>query len=82
MNGSFMRKEVEVTHDDDLRSEYDFLQLKGAVRGKYAAQYREGTNLICLDDDVARAFPNEEAVNEALRLLMKISANQAKSSRR
>jgi len=78
-----MRKEVEVkvSHDDDLRSEYDFSQLKGAVRGKYAAQYREGTNLVRLDDDVAGAFPNEEAVNEALRLLMKLAANQAESSR-
>jgi hypothetical protein len=71
-----------VSHGDDLRPEYDFSQLKGAVRGKYAAQYREGTNLVRLDDDVARAFPNEEAVNEALRLLMKLAATQVESSRR
>lgn len=70
-----------MSDNDDLRPEYDFSQLKGGVRGKYA-QYREGTNLVRLDDDVARAFPSEEAVNEALRLLMKIAANQAASSRR
>jgi hypothetical protein len=71
-----------VSHDNDLRPEYDFSQLTGAVRGKYAAQYREGTNLVRLDDDVARAFPNEQAVNEALRLLMKLAATQVESSRR
>lgn len=69
-----------MSDNDDLRPEYDFSQLKGGVRGKY--QYLEGTNLVRLDDDVARAFPSEEAVNEALRLLMKIAANQAASSRR
>lgn len=73
---------VKVAHDNDLRAEYDFSQLKGAVRGKYAAQYREGTNVVRLDDDVARAFPSEEAVNEALRLLMKLAANQVESSHR
>jgi hypothetical protein len=79
-----MRKEVDVnvTQDDDLRPEYDFSKLEGAVRGKYAAQYREGTNVVRLDDDVARAFPSEEAVNEALRLLMNIAANQLEPSRR
>jgi hypothetical protein len=55
--------------DDELRSEYDLCELlKGAVRGKYAERYRAGTNLVLLDPDVAKAFPNEQAVNEALRL--------------
>ena len=48
--------------------------MKGGVRGKYAARYRAGTNLVRLDADVARAFPNEKAVNEVLRRLMKESA--------
>ena len=51
---------------DELRSEYDF---RGGVRGKYAARYTEGTNLVLLDPDVARAFPDATAVNEALRAL-------------
>ena len=60
--------------DDELRPEYDMKQLlKGAVRGKYAEQYAEGTNLILLAPDVAEAFPNMEAVNEALRLVMRLS---------
>lgn len=60
--------------DDELRPEYDLSELlKGAVRGKYADQYREGTNLVLLAPDVAEAFPDEEAVNEALRLVMRLS---------
>lgn len=59
---------------DELRPEYDMKQLlKGAVRGKYAKRYAEGTNLVLLAPDVAEAFPNTEAVNEALRLVMRLS---------
>ncbi|MFQ6057604.1 MAG: hypothetical protein ACE5MB_01830 [Anaerolineae bacterium] len=60
--------------EDDLRPEYDLKQLlKGGVRGKYVEPYRAGTNLVRLAPDVARAFPTEEAVNEALRLVMKMA---------
>jgi len=41
--------------------------MKGGVRGKYCRRYRAGTNLALLAPDVAKAFPNDEAVNEALR---------------
>lgn len=60
----------KVDEQDDLRPEYDFSQMKGRVRGKYAARYREGTNLVLLDPDVAAAFPDAKAVNDALRLLL------------
>ena len=59
-----------------MRPEYDFSQLKGRVRGKYAGRYREGTNLVLLDPDVAAAFPDAKAVNEALRLLMDVAQRQ------
>ena len=56
---------------DELRPEYDLGQLlQGGVQGKYAARYREGTNLVLLAPDVAEAFPTEDAVNEALRLVI------------
>ena len=59
---------------DELRPEYDVRELlKNGVRGKYAASYREGTNLVRLATDVASAFPNEEAVNEALRLVLQLT---------
>ena len=59
--------------EDELRPEYDMKRLlKGGVRGKYVERYRAGTNLVRLAPDVARAFPTEEAVNEALRLVIKM----------
>jgi hypothetical protein len=56
---------------DDLRDEYEFTpeQLRQGVRGKYAERYRQGTNLVPLDPDVAEVFPDAEAVNQALRAL-------------
>lgn len=62
-------KKIE-PEEDDLRPEYDFSSMKGGVRGKYLDRYREGTNLVLLDPDVAAAFPDAKAVNEALRLLL------------
>jgi hypothetical protein len=60
--------------EDDLRPEYDLSQLlERGVRGKYAERYKEGTNVVLLEPDVAEAFPNEEAVNEALRLVMRLA---------
>ena len=59
--------------NDELSDEYDFSQLSGGVRGKYVESYKKGTNLVLLDPDVARAFPTQESVNEALRLLIQIS---------
>jgi len=53
--------------DDELRSEYEFRSLRGVVRGKYAAQYRERLRVVRLADDVAAAFRDEAAVNDALR---------------
>jgi len=55
--------------DDEMRDHYDFT---GGVRGKYARRYAEGTNVVVLDPDVARLFPNREAVNETLRAVAQI----------
>ncbi|MGH7555733.1 MAG: hypothetical protein ACREMQ_22255, partial [Longimicrobiales bacterium] len=54
---------------DEILPEYD---LTGGVRGKYAARYAEGTNIVRLDPDVAKVFPDSAAVNSALRALVKI----------
>lgn len=60
--------------DDELRPEYDLSELlKAGVQGKYADRYREGTNLVLLAPDVAAVFRDEEAVNEALRLVMQLA---------
>lgn len=53
--------------DDDLRPGYDFRALRGVVRGKYAARYGERLRVVRLADDLAEAFADEAAVNDALR---------------
>ncbi len=50
----------------EIRPEYDF---SAGVRGKYAARYAAGSNVVVLDPDVAAKFPTSEAVNDALREL-------------
>ena len=74
-------KKVEDEQEDELRPEYDLSQLKGRVRGKYTERYREGTNLVLLDPDVAAAFPDAKAVNEALRLLIDVAQRQGSRRR-
>jgi len=66
-------KKLRRERNDELRPEYDLRQLlKGGVRGKYAKRYHAGTNLVLLDPDVRKAFRNERAVNEALRLVIEL----------
>jgi len=69
-----MRAKSKGEKVDELRPEYDLARLlRNGVQGKYADRYREGTNLILLAPDVAKAFPTEEAVNEALRLVIQLT---------
>ena len=68
-----MKKDSYNEMEDELRPEYDLSKLKNANKGKYASRYREGTNLILLEPDVAEVFRDGSAVNEALRLLIKIA---------
>jgi hypothetical protein len=74
-----MKKSNPRTKDDDLRAEYDPSLIRKGIRGKYAAAYRTGTNLVLLEPDVATAFPTPEAVNDALRLLMKVAGKMRKT---
>ncbi|HJQ41083.1 MAG TPA: hypothetical protein VKB93_28435 [Thermoanaerobaculia bacterium] len=59
-----MNKATDNPDDDEMRPEYD---LRGGVRGKYYERYRQGTNMVLLDPDIAEIFRNSEAVNAALR---------------
>ena len=66
-------KNTSNERSDELRPEYDLRTLlKGGVRGKYAKRYRAGTNLVLLDPEVRKAFRNERAVNDALRLVIEL----------
>ncbi len=64
---------MKKTNPDKLRPEYRREDLGQGVRGKYLESYRAGTNLVLLSPDVAEAFPTEEAVNEALRSLIRLA---------
>ena len=64
---------------DMLRPEYDLSALRGAVRGKYYERARAGTNLVLLKPDIARAFPDSKAVNDALGLLLKVARAGARA---
>ena len=69
-----MNKKSKDDKSDDLRSEYDLRELlKDGVQGKYVNRFQKGTNLVLLDSDVVEIFPNDEAVNEALRLVIKLT---------
>ena len=71
-----MSNEDDQVREPEMKEEYDFSQ---GVRGKYAARFAEGSNVIVLDPDVAEVFSDARAVNEALRLLARSARNSQKS---
>ena len=75
-------KKASRKRDDDLRPEYDFSSLKGGVRGKYFRRLRSGTNIVRIEPELAKAFPTDEAVNEALRTVMRASRALKRARRR
>lgn len=58
---------------DDMRAHYNRDDLGKGVRGKYFKEFSEGHNLVLLQPEVAKFFPSEEAVNEALLSLIKLA---------
>ena len=78
-----MNPRRKTSNEDELLPEYDFT---GAVRGKYYERYREGTNVVLLDPDVAAIFRDSAAVNDTLRHLVslaeaKVTARKSRSPR-
>jgi hypothetical protein len=65
---------------NEMRAEYNFPKLKGGVRGKYYTKATAGTNLVLIDPDLAKVFPNDESVNRALRLLLETASDATKKS--
>jgi hypothetical protein len=66
------------SHDDALLPEYDFTD---AVRGKYFERYRQGTNVVLLDPDVAAVFRDSAAVNDTLRHLVSLAEAKVAAQR-
>lgn len=67
-----MKKNSTTKQDDyELRDEYDLSKMTILPKGRFDPKRRIGTNVIVLDPEIAKAFPNDEAVNEALRIILK-----------
>jgi hypothetical protein len=83
LNDSTMKKtsrnKVSEVGSDDILPEYDF---SAGRRNKYAESYRQATNIVQLDPDVAELFPDSASVNEALRALGRIAQRRKSRSRR
>jgi hypothetical protein len=76
-------KKVSQTDKDELRAEYKLSDFpEGLVRGKYAKRMRESSNIIVLKPEVADAFPNEEAVNNALLSLIELAHKTTRTTKR
>lgn len=58
--------------NDDMLPEYDLSKLGKGIRRKFSAQFRTGVTYVAIDDDLAKDFPNPEAVNQALREYQRI----------
>ena len=67
---------------DELRPEYKRSDFRALVRGKYAQRVIEATNVVVLDPQVAKAFPNDRAVNRALRGLIRDRKSSARPTTR
>ncbi len=65
----------EMDTDVEMLAEYDF---SGGRRGVYAERYAQGTNLVALSPDIAAVFPDSEAVNDALRTLVRAARRSVK----
>ncbi len=63
---------------DEIRDEYRREDLGKGVRGKYFERVAKGTNLVLLDDKVAKMFPTGKAVNEALLGLLALTEQTAR----
>ncbi len=64
---------------NDTKKKYDFSE---GVRGKYAKRYAQGCNVVVLDPDVAKLYPDAEAVNRALRALAEAAPRAGRTRKR
>jgi hypothetical protein len=62
---------------DEMKPEHD---IRGGVRGKYYERYRQGTNVVLLEPDVAAVFQDSNSVNRALRMLIDVARSQVRET--
>ncbi len=70
-----MKKKTTKVGVDEMRAEYE---LSGGAKNPYAARFVKGTNLVLIEPELFKAFPSGEAVNRALRILLKAGAQAVK----
>ncbi|MFZ2170790.1 MAG: hypothetical protein WAW61_14280 [Methylococcaceae bacterium] len=75
-------KKVNSEITDELRPEYKRSDFGEIVRGKYANRIKAETNVVLLEPDIAEAFPNDEAVNKALRYLLEVAKTSTSLTKR
>lgn len=76
-----MKKKSSADKVCEPRAEYDLdVLLPQGIQGKYVERYRKGTDLVLLEPDVAEAFPSQDAVNKALRLVMQLAGITVKDN--
>jgi hypothetical protein len=73
------QKKSTKANGSTMRAEYDFSR---GIRGKHAAQYAAGTNVVVIEPDVAAEFPTAEEVNETLRAVAQIFQRRRKTIKR
>ena len=74
-----MSPQVQEKDSREMRPEYDFSR---GVRGRHHRAYQTGTNVVFLEPDIAAVFPDSAAVNQALRLLVRLSKTTTIAGRR
>jgi len=74
-------KKAKIKSVSDIRPEYKRSDFGELLRGKYAARLTTATNVVVLKPEVAKAFPNDRAVNEALLSLIKVAEASTRPSR-
>ena len=77
-----MKKTSASKAHDELRPEYDLSILGGGMRGKYYRQVKAGSNLVLIEPDLTRTFPDEQSVNQALRILLHAASAVTRGLRR
>ena len=65
------RKSVKKQDDYELREEYDLSKMTIIPKGRFDPKRRIGSNVVVLEPEIAKAFPDDKSVNEALRLILK-----------
>jgi len=73
-----MKRSKQMNEEYEMLDEYDF---SNGVRGKYSKAYQEGVNIVRLDQDVKKFFPDSKSVNEALRTMIKLLSGDSRHHR-